>query len=84
MPTDTKVLENTTGVYKSNDKERTMNIREVANGFLLRCDINNRSSENVIGGRFVTTELVVTSLPQLLKKVKTFFEAEIDEGIPVE
>jgi len=56
----------------SEQKRRTMNIKECDNGYILRCDIFGTT-------QYSSTELVVTSLPQLLKKVKTFFEAEIEE-----
>jgi hypothetical protein len=58
-------------------QKRTLNIREVDNGYIVRCEVDTPPSNTAVLGQFTTTELVVTSLPQLLKKVKTFMESEI-------
>lgn len=49
-------------------KKRTVNIREVDNGYIISLVIDSH-----------TNELVVDSLPKLLKVIKTFFEAAIIE-----
>lgn len=54
-------------------KKRTVNIREVDNGFVLRCTVESPAG-NITTDRYMEKELVVTTLPQLLKTVKVFFE----------
>jgi hypothetical protein len=59
-------------------KTRNLHIREVANGYVLRLEVQNpRIAE--MDDRYMEQELVVTNLQHLLKKVKTFFQAEIVE-----
>ena len=64
---DTKITEILDG---KNKKYRSLNIRECDNGYILRCEISDTE-------QYKTTELVVISLAQLLKKVKTYFEPTI-------
>ena len=59
-------------------KKRTVNIREVDNGFVCRLTVDNPNG-NTATERFMEKELVMASLPQLLKVVKTFFEPVIVE-----
>lgn len=54
-------------------KKRSINIREVDNGFILRCTVDNPTGSPATE-RYMEKELVMLSLPQLLKTVKTFFE----------
>ena len=60
-------------------KKRTVNIREADNGFILRCTVEDPTG-NTSTERCMDRELVVLSLPQLLKVVRSFFEPEIIEG----
>lgn len=54
-------------------RQRTLNIREVANGFVIRLDVTNPNAETP-EGHYVSQEMVIMTLPQLLKKVRVFFE----------
>jgi hypothetical protein len=54
-------------------RQRTLNIREVTNGFVVRLDVTNPEAE-MSTGRYVSQEMVVMNLSQLIRKVKTFFE----------
>lgn len=65
-------------IVPTETRQRTLNIREVANGFVLRLEVSNPEGVNCTAtGRYVTQEMVVMNLPQLLKKVRTFFEPMI-------
>lgn len=60
-------------------KKRRADIREADNGFIFHCTIENPTS-NVPTERYMEKELVMMSLPQLLKTIKAFFEPVIVEG----
>lgn len=61
-------------------QKREAHIREVDNGFVVSVNITtdiSAPSDSIEKKRYETREIVVSTLPQLVKKLKVFLEPEI-------
>ena len=66
-------------INMSATKKRNISIREADNGYIMIVSVENPNGSTA-SERYMSQELVITSLPQLLKKIKTFLEPEIVEN----